>query len=87
MLNIPNNILVQFEVILKKKVSAVSQHADYKKWLRYYLDFCNKYPVPDSKSEGNVIIFAKIILQSMGRDSIALTPFIFLTVIPVPFTT
>ena len=29
----------------------VSRHADYKKWLRYYLDFCDKYQPPDSNSE------------------------------------
>ncbi|KAF0184024.1 MAG: integron integrase [Nitrospirae bacterium] len=29
----------------------VSRHADYKKWLRYYLDFRSKYSLPDSKSE------------------------------------
>ncbi|MDD5451558.1 MAG: integron integrase [Desulfovibrionales bacterium] len=51
MLKIPDNILVQYEAILTKKVPAVSVHSDYKKWLRYFLDFCGKYPVPDSKSE------------------------------------
>ena len=29
----------------------LSSHAEYKKWLRFYLDFCDKYPVPESKSE------------------------------------
>ncbi len=51
MLNIPDNIMAQYEAILNKKVLAVSRHADYKKWLRYYLDYCSKYPVPDTKSE------------------------------------
>ena len=51
MLKIPDNILVQYEAILTKKGLAVSVHSDYKKWLRYFLDFCGKYPMPDSKSE------------------------------------
>ncbi|MDP3014207.1 MAG: phage integrase N-terminal SAM-like domain-containing protein [Candidatus Subteraquimicrobiales bacterium] len=51
MFNIPNHILSQYEAILKKKVLAVSQHADYKKWLRYYLDFCSKHPALESKSD------------------------------------
>ena len=51
MLKIPDNILIQYEAILIKKVPTVSVHSDYKKWLRYFLDFCGKYPVPDSKSE------------------------------------
>ena len=29
----------------------VYRHADYRKWLRYYLDFRSKYTLPDSKSE------------------------------------
>ena len=43
-----------FEVILKKRAVPVSRHADYKKWLRYYLDFRSKYSLPDSKSENHV---------------------------------
>src|SRR3990172_3016262 len=41
----------QFFAVLKKRAVPVSRHADYKKWLRYYLDFRSKYPLPDSKSE------------------------------------
>jgi integron integrase len=51
MLNIPDHILPRYEAILKKKSMDVSRHADFKKWLRYFLDFCNKYPVPDSRPE------------------------------------
>jgi len=29
----------------------VARYADYRKWLRYYLDFRSTYPLPDSKSE------------------------------------
>jgi len=51
MLNIPDYILPHYEAILKKKIMDVSRHADFKKWLRYFLDFCNKYLVPDSRPE------------------------------------
>jgi len=51
MLNIPDNILVQYEAILKKKVSDVSDHRQYKKWLRYFMDFCDKYHVAGPESE------------------------------------
>ncbi len=51
MLNIPDHILPHYEAILKKKVMDVSRHAYLKKWLRYFLDFCNKYPVANSRSE------------------------------------
>ncbi len=48
---IPSDILTQFEAVLKKKAVPESSHKEYKKWLRYYLDFCGKYPLPDSNSE------------------------------------
>ena len=51
MLNIPDNILVQYEAILKKKVSDVSDHRQYKKWLRYFMDFCDKHHVAGPESE------------------------------------
>ncbi len=48
---IPSDILTQFEAVLKKRSVPVSRHADYRKWLLYYLDFRGKYTLPDSKSE------------------------------------
>src|SRR4030042_717829 len=48
---IPSDILTQFEAVLKKRAVPVFRHADYRKWLRYYLDFRGKYSLPDSKSE------------------------------------
>ncbi len=51
MLPIPAPILARFEAILEKRLVAPNQRADYKKWLRYFLDFRNKYPVPTARSE------------------------------------
>src|SRR3990170_5356509 len=51
MQTIPDDIGEQYSAVLKKRAVSVSRHADYKKWLRYYLDFRSKYPLPDSKSE------------------------------------
>jgi integron integrase len=51
MLPIPNNILARFNEVLKQQEVHVSFHVYYRKWLRYYLDFCRKYPPPDDKSE------------------------------------
>ena len=48
---VPSDILTQFEAVLKKGTVPYSSHKEYKKWLRYYLDFCGKYPLPDSNSE------------------------------------
>ncbi len=51
MLPIPENILARFNEVLKQREVHESFHDYYKKWLRYYLDFCNKYPPPEDKSE------------------------------------
>ena len=46
MLPVPVPTLTSFEAILEKRAIAPIQRGDYKKWLRYFLDFCTKYPVP-----------------------------------------
>jgi hypothetical protein len=51
MLLIPNAVLTRYAAYLMKRGTTVARHAEYKKWLRYYLDFCNKFPVQDAKSE------------------------------------
>lgn len=51
MLSIPPDILKQFDTDLEKKAVPFSIRADYRKWLRYYLDFRAKYQLPDSRSE------------------------------------
>ncbi len=51
MLPIPNEIAAAYEAVLKKRAIPISRHADYRKWLRYFLDFRSKYPLPDSRSE------------------------------------
>ncbi len=51
MQTIPDDIGEQYSAVLKKRTVPVSRHADYRKWLRYYLDFRSKYPLPDSRSE------------------------------------
>ncbi len=48
---IPSDIWATYSAVLKKRVIPVTRHADYMKWLRYYLDFRSKYTLPDSKSE------------------------------------
>lgn len=48
---VPYAVMSGYDAMLDKRNIDVSSHGDYKKWLRYYLDFCAKYPVPDSKSE------------------------------------
>ena len=42
---IPSDILTQYEAVLKKRAVPVSRYRDYRKWLLYYLDFREKYPL------------------------------------------
>ena len=49
MLPVPVAILAKFDAILGKKAVAQRHRGDYKKWLRYFLDFLSKYPVPETR--------------------------------------
>jgi integron integrase len=49
--DIPEEIRARFDSILIRKSIPSSLHPHYRKWLRYYLDFCHKYHLPYSKHE------------------------------------
>lgn len=51
MFTIPIDILPRYVALLTRNGIVASGVAEYKKWLRYYLDFCDKYPVPEAHSE------------------------------------
>lgn len=51
MLPIPQDVLTRFDKVLRQRDVPEPLHAYYRKWLRYFLDFCKKYPPPDAKSE------------------------------------
>ena len=36
---IPNDILTQFNAVLAQKAIPSASHDDYRKWLRYFLDY------------------------------------------------
>ena len=55
---IPEKILAQFDAILKQRNISVDAHNDYRKWLRYFLDFRAKHSPPDSRSD-QVRLFAE----------------------------
>jgi integron integrase len=55
---IPENLLAQFDAILKQRNIPVNAHSDYRKWLRYFLDFRAKLSLPDSRSD-QVRLFAE----------------------------
>jgi integron integrase len=63
---IPDDILKQFNEILEQKAVSSSLRDDYRKWLRYYLDFRIKYPPPDEKSEQVRLFIEK--MRSKGKS-------------------
>ncbi len=46
---IPDDILKQFNAVLEQEAVPSSLRDDYRKWLRYYLDFRVKYPPPEKR--------------------------------------
>jgi hypothetical protein len=51
MREIPSDILTQYSVILRKRAVPSGSESYYLKWLRYYLDYCSKYNLPDTSSK------------------------------------
>jgi hypothetical protein len=68
MLPIPKDISAKFEAVLNKREIAPSRRTEYMKWLRYYLDFCAKYPVPDSRSERVRLFSEKLKEKKQSRE-------------------
>ncbi|MEA4949729.1 MAG: four helix bundle protein, partial [Petrimonas sp.] len=51
MLRIFDSIFTEYVAHLRFRDIPPAYNVEYRKWLRYYLDFRNKYPVPNSKAE------------------------------------
>lgn len=46
MIAVPYDVVSQYDAVLKKQEIPVSHYGEYRKWLRFFLDFCAKYPKP-----------------------------------------
>jgi len=68
MLPIPQDVLAQFNATLRQRKVPESLHADYRKWLLYYLDFRNKYQPPDSRSEQVRLFIEKLQKKSQTPE-------------------
>lgn len=51
MIPVQSSVMTRYESILRVKGVESGRHQDYKKWLRFYVDFCARYPADGSKSE------------------------------------
>ena len=54
MKQIPSHIKILYDAHLKNKAISKRAHSHYRKWLRYYLDFCDKYHLNELKKENLV---------------------------------
>ena len=50
MKNIPPDILTRFDDILKLRNVPLFSRPEYRKWVRYFLDFQTKYPLPGERA-------------------------------------
>jgi integron integrase len=60
MIRVPQEIIQQFNAIIKKEEIPSDKYNLYKKWLRYYLDFCHKYGHDPRNSESLPIFINKL---------------------------
>lgn len=51
MILVPHAIYSEYLVHLQNRGVSPALHTEYRKWLRYFLDFCVKYPLPKEKPE------------------------------------
>jgi len=68
MLNLPKEIISAYDVILIQKQVPIQQRGAYKKWLRFYLDFCNKYNFNTRKSVSLSAFIDKLQSKGQGED-------------------
>ena len=79
MFAIPTALRAQFEERLLEKAIPKKTHWIFIKWLRYYLDFCEKYDFPDAKKDSLAPFLRKLqekkqtsVQQEQAADAIAL---------------
>ncbi len=58
MLLVPRDLYVRYAAHLKLREIPVARHAEYKKWLRFFLDFCVQY-APSGSSSQQIRLFCE----------------------------
>ena len=68
MLPIPPQLQAEFENRLRRRSVPKENHGLYRKWLRYYLDFCEKYKLPARQKESLPGFLRKLQEKSRQRS-------------------
>ncbi len=61
MLDISPDIRTRFNALLVKRAIPEKYHYEYRKWLRYYPDFCRKYHFQESQQESLTNFIKKLL--------------------------
>ena len=67
MLPLATDLEKSYEALLQQREIPVSHHQYYKKWLRYFLDFCAKYPSGQGNADQIQLFLEK--LRSRNQTS------------------
>jgi hypothetical protein len=67
MLAIPSALQSQFDASMRNKAVPNQLQGDYKKWLRYYLDFYQKYRFPSDR-QGSLPRFIQKLQEKKQTD-------------------
>ena len=60
MIEKPDALQKKYMILLMNSDIPISEYADYKKWLRYYLEFCKKYQHADVDSKSLSLFIKKL---------------------------
>ena len=66
MLTVPHALMVQYNALLKEH--GIATTAEYNKWLRYYLDFCEKYRICKENRECMHLFTEKLREKNQSED-------------------
>jgi len=67
MIDFPKAQLPQYLKLLENRGVPAVSFAECIKWSRYFLDYCNKYPVPDLESERVRLFLEKLKTKKQGE--------------------
>jgi hypothetical protein len=68
MIVVPYTVFTRYDSVLNQQEIPISQYADYKKWLRFYLDFCAKYPDPKGAIQREQPFLEKLREKKQSED-------------------
>jgi len=63
-----NQLAIQFDALLKASGLPANSHQNYKKWLRFYLDFCDKYNFNQESNDSLPSFIKKLIEKKQNKE-------------------